>query len=330
MEQSDALVGFIDPGLDSTAPAGPVDSADLGLGSNPFRPESSTIDAIGFQAGIATGTMGHGRYFHGGRSGIAGQDQYAGKPVGWTGILVIVDAGCRVVVDQSYFVQGFGMEANQRSVDPIPEHGLISARESGLARCTYCGLLQPLDTQLPCARCKATVNSRRNFSLQRTWAFLVVGLLAYIPANIRPIMSTRSLTGFTEDTIISGIISLASSGSYSVAIIVFIASFCIPVTKFIIIAGLALSLHFAWDMPEHRRHQLHTLTEFIGRWSMIDVFVVAVLAALIQLGAVLTITPGIGINAFAASVVFTMMAASSLDPRLLWDNHTENEQRTDH
>jgi len=163
------------------------------------------------------------------------------------------------------------------------------------------------------------VHSRREFSVQRAWAFLIVGLLAYIPANIYPIMLTKSFTGDTSDTIISGIFELVSSESYLVALIVFVASICIPVTKFVIIAGLALSLHFDWDMSEHRRHQLHSLTEFIGRWSMIDVFVVAVLAALIQLGAVLTITPGVGINAFALSVVFTMLSASSLDPRLLWD-----------
>lgn len=223
------------------------------------------------------------------------------------------------------------MEENQRAVDGVPAvqsrgASRTTARESGLARCTFCGLLQEIDRDLPCARCKARVSSRREFSLQRTWAFLIVGLLAYIPANISPIMSTRSLTGFTQDTIISGIISLSASGSYLVAIVVFVASIIIPVTKFFVIAGLAMSLHFAWGMPEHTRHQLHTTIEFIGRWSMIDVFVVAVLAALIQLGAVMTVTPGIGINAFALSVVFTMLAASSLDPRLLWDNLPDDEQ----
>lgn len=132
-------------------------------------------------------------------------------------------------------------------------------------------------------------------------------------------MLTRSFTGDTSDTILSGIILLVQSGSYVVAFIIFFASICIPVAKFVIITGLALSLHFRWDMSLHTRHQLHRITELIGRWSMIDVFVVAVLAALIQLGAIMTILPGAGINAFALSVVFTMLAASSLDPRLLWD-----------
>ncbi|MFK7855752.1 MAG: paraquat-inducible protein A [Granulosicoccus sp.] len=197
----------------------------------------------------------------------------------------------------------------------------ITAREVGLKRCSSCGHLQKIDEHRPCERCGANVLSRREFSLQRAWAFLIVGLLAYIPANVYPIMLTRSFTGDTSDTIISGVFELVGSGSYLVAFIVFVASICIPVTKFVIIAGLAFSLHFDWDMSEHRRQQLHGLTEFIGRWSMIDVFVVAVLAALIQLGAVLTITPGVGINAFALSVVFTMLSASSLDPRLLWDKN---------
>ena len=201
------------------------------------------------------------------------------------------------------------------SIDPQ----VVTARQAGLKCCTSCGALQRLAVTAPCRRCGAKVHSRRPHSLQRAWAFLLVGILAYIPANMYPIMMTRSFTGDTSDTIISGVFVLFNSGSYAVAAIVFVASICIPVTKFVVISGLALSLQFHWDMSEHTQHKLHTLTEFIGRWSMIDVFVVAVLAALIQLGAILTITPGLGINAFALSVVFTMLSASSLDPRLLWD-----------
>jgi paraquat-inducible protein A len=195
----------------------------------------------------------------------------------------------------------------------------VSALQAGLKACTACGVLQPIIDDAACRRCGATVRSRRRHSLQRTWAFLIVGILTYVPANVFPIMLTRSFSGDTSDTIFSGVISLADSGSYVVAFIIFFASICIPVAKFVIISGLALSLHFRWNMSLHTRHRLHSLTEVIGRWSMIDVFVVAVLAALIQLGAILTILPGVGINAFALSVVFTMLAASSLDPRLLWD-----------
>lgn len=196
---------------------------------------------------------------------------------------------------------------------------VVNALDSGLKSCTACGVLQSLDAEDSCQRCGATVRSRRVHSLQRTWAFLIVGMLAYIPANIFPIMLTQSFTGDTSDTIFSGVILLADSGSYFVAFIIFFASIVIPVAKFVIISLLALSVQFKWEMSLHSRHTLHRVTELIGRWSMIDVFVVAVLAALIQLGAILTIIPGVGINAFALSVVFTMLAASSLDPRLLWD-----------
>lgn len=196
----------------------------------------------------------------------------------------------------------------------------VTALEAGLKRCTSCARLQKLDDDRPCKRCGGIVISRRTNSVQRTWAFLLVGMIAYVPANLMPVMSTMSFTGTVDDTIMSGVFSLIASGSIFVAIVVFVASICIPVMKFVIIALLALSLQFSWNMSEHTRHRLHGLTEFIGRWSMIDVFVVAVLAALIQLGAIMTIMPGMGINAFAVSVVFTMLAASSLDPRLLWDN----------
>lgn len=201
----------------------------------------------------------------------------------------------------------------------------VTAQQAGLARCDSCGTLHRLPCDDGCHLCGATVLSRKRHSLQRTWAFLLVGLMAYVPANLYPIMLTKSFSGNTSDTIVSGVISLAQSGSVFVAIVVFVASVVIPVGKFVIIAGLALSLHFQWNMSEHTRHLLHTITEVIGRWSMIDVFVVAVLAALIQLGAILTIEPGAGINAFALSVVFTMFSATSLDPRLIWDGVKHDE-----
>ena len=193
-----------------------------------------------------------------------------------------------------------------------------SARSLGVARCPACGTLSKVSMPR-CRACGARVHVRIPHSLQRTWAFLAVGLMAYVPANLLPIMSTRSYEGNRSDTIMSGVVELAAQGSPGVAAIVFAASICIPMIKFAIIAGLALSLHLSWPMSGHVRHRLHTVTELIGRWSMIDVFVVAVLAALIQLGAIITITPGAGINAFAVSVVFTMLSALSLDARLIWD-----------
>lgn len=156
---------------------------------------------------------------------------------------------------------------------------------------------------------------------------LIVGMLAYVPAMTMPVMLTRSFSGPTSDTIISGVLALIDDGSVGIAMVIFVASVCIPAIKFVVIAGLALSLHFKWSMSRHTRHRLHKVTEFIGRWSMIDVFVVAILTALIQLGSFMTVLPGAGINAFTLSVVFTMLAATSLDPRLFWDdvNHVTSK-----
>ena len=212
-----------------------------------------------------------------------------------------------------------------------------SARAAGLARCPACGTLSKVETGGPearpaaaprCRACGSRVHLRVPHSLQRTWAFLAVGLMAYVPANLLPIMSTSSYEGNRSDTILSGIVELADQGSPGVAAIVFVASICIPMIKFAVIAGLALSLHLSWSMSEHVRHRLHAVTELIGRWSMIDVFVVAVLAALIQLGAIITIRPGAGINAFAVSVVFTMFSALSLDARLIWDERRRRAPAT--
>lgn len=202
----------------------------------------------------------------------------------------------------------------------------ITALQAGLARCNYCGALHRLSHGESCRQCAARVHGRKPNSLQRTWAFWVVGLMAYIPANLYPIMLTESLGGDSSDTIFTGVVALAQSGSLFVALVVFVASVLIPVTKFIVIAGLALSLQLQWSMSKHSRQRLHTIIEFIGRWSMIDVFVVAVLAALIQLGSILTIDAGSGINAFALSVVFTMLSANSLDPRLIWDGANDGER----
>jgi len=197
----------------------------------------------------------------------------------------------------------------------------VTARQAGLVSCTVCRAVHPKDNTR-CDRCGAGLRSRKRLSLQRTWAFLLVGIFAYIPANVLPIMETQWLGGSSNDTIFSGVSALADSGSLFVALVVFVASVVIPVVKFIVIIGLALTLQLGWKWSEHAMHRLHATIEVIGRWSMVDVFVVAVLAALIQLGVFLSITPGAGIVCFAFSVVFTMFSATSIDTRLLWDAQT--------
>jgi len=161
--------------------------------------------------------------------------------------------------------------------------------------------------------------------LQRSYAWLVAGIVAYVPANVYPMLLTSTLLDRQESTIVGGVIDLMHHGAYAIAFIVFAASVLIPVGKFLALFYLLLAVGRNWRLNAHQRHVMLEIVEFIGRWSMIDVFVVAILSALVQLDSVATINPGIAAVAFALSVVFTMLSAQSLDPRLLWD---ENEDRT--
>ncbi len=204
---------------------------------------------------------------------------------------------------------------------------MLTAQRAGLARCPACGVLHKR-AAVACRRCGKRVHQRVPFSLQRTWAFLFVGVCAYIPAMTQPVMFTRSLSERTSNTILGGVWTLVEDGSSAIALIIFVASVCIPLLKFVIIAMLASTLQFSFSMSTATSHRLHHFTELIGRWSMIDVFVIAILTALIQLGTFMTVVPGIGIDAFAVSVLFTMLAANSLDTRLFWDKYDDVRPRS--
>jgi paraquat-inducible protein A len=150
------------------------------------------------------------------------------------------------------------------------------------------------------------------------WALLALGLIAYIPANIQPMLITRTFGRFSESTIVGGAVELALAGSWFIAAVVLIASVAIPLVKFGVIAWLAVAIARGAGRGRHDRHRLHAAVELIGRWSMIDVFVVAILAALVQLGFLASIEAGPAAAPFALSVVATMLAAQRLDPRLIW------------
>ena len=158
------------------------------------------------------------------------------------------------------------------------------------------------------------------FSLQRVLALWIMGFACYLPANILPMLLTRTLGHAQGNTIVGGVIELWGHGAWDVAAIVFIASVVIPVTKFVVILYLVYSIRYHVTLPIHLRIQLYEAVEFIGRWSMIDVFVVAILTALVQLGFIVSINPGPAAIFFALSVAFTMLSAQALDPRLIWDS----------
>ncbi len=195
---------------------------------------------------------------------------------------------------------------------------MTTARRAGLIACRRCGRVYETAGRA-CDRCGAQIESRARHSLQRVWAWLVAGIVVYIPANMYPMLRTSTLGQQENSTIVGGVIELVSHGSYAVAGIVFGASVLIPIGKFLAIGYLAIGITRSGVMNAHQRHMLFEVVEFIGRWSMIDVFVVAILSALVQLDSVAIVNPGIAAVSFALSVAFTMLSAQSLDPRLIWD-----------
>ncbi|WP_308916371.1 paraquat-inducible protein A [Jannaschia sp. LMIT008] len=194
----------------------------------------------------------------------------------------------------------------------------LTAREAGLIGCRTCTRACAPEDAL-CPRCGAPLASRDVTSLQRVWAWWLAGVLFFVPANVWPMLITSTVGRAQEATIIGGVIELWHYGAYVVAIIVFVASILIPVGKFIAIAYLALAVQFPRGHRPGPLLHLFEFVEFIGRWSMIDVFVVAILAALVQFSLLASINPGLAAICFAASVIFTMLSALSFDSRRLWD-----------
>ena len=161
---------------------------------------------------------------------------------------------------------------------------------------------------------------RKPHSLSRTWAFLVAAIILYVPANLLPVMHTEWLTGSQDDTILSGVVYLWQSGSWPLAFVVFVASISVPLVKIVSLAWLAASVQRGSAWRPRTRARLYRVVELIGRWSMLDIYVTAILVALVQAKALAKIDAGPGALAFAAVVVLTMLAAMSFDPRLIWDS----------
>jgi len=158
--------------------------------------------------------------------------------------------------------------------------------------------------------------------MSRSWAFLIAAVMLYLPANLLPIMHMTSLGQRRSDTILSGAEYLLAHGMWPLALIVFVASIVVPLVKMVILAYLLLSVQLHWAARPLDRMRLYRFTEFVGRWSMVDVFVVTVLVALVHLGSLAEVRAGAGAVFFGGVVVLTMLAAKTFDPRLIWDNVT--------
>lgn len=198
----------------------------------------------------------------------------------------------------------------------------VNAAEVGLLSCLSCGLLSRSSRQgaSACPRCGRRLYRRKPAAMLRSWTFLVAAMIVYVPANVLPIMGTESLFGSQNDTILSGIVFLWSTGSWPIAIIVFVASIMVPMLKMLALLTILIAVHTGVRVHRYDLARLYRVLELIGRWSMLDIFVVAILVALVQLQLVATVTPGPGALAFGAVVVLTMLATMSFDPRLIWDS----------
>lgn len=206
-----------------------------------------------------------------------------------------------------------------------------TAQESNLALCPKCHKLNDMTLssndrgRIQCVRCRGMFYSRKPHSLQYTLAWNIAALLAFIPANLYPIMIIYSVGIGDPNTILSGIGEFVDHGLYPIAAIIFTASIIVPLVKII---GLFLLVYRAYTgvrlRPDKHSKFYHAL-EFLGPWSMLDVFVVALLVAVVELGFVTSVAAGPAINYFTLTVIFTMIAANSFDPRLLWDKKQGSE-----
>lgn len=203
----------------------------------------------------------------------------------------------------------------------VPASGALLRKGDTPAACLACGYVQPLahSSGNACMRCRAPLHRRKVDPDARVWAFLIAAAILYIPANVLPVMNVRLPTGVTSHTILGGVVELWRLGSWDLAIIVFVASVVVPMTKLFALAVLMVKRRWQGPLVQRQRTRLYELVEFVGQWSMLDVFVVILLSSMADFPGVSQITAGPGAASFGVVVILTMFAAMSFDPRLGWD-----------
>jgi paraquat-inducible protein A len=203
-----------------------------------------------------------------------------------------------------------------------------TAVQLGLCSCHVCGLVSRRvreDGPAHCSRCGSSLHFRKTASVTRSWALLLAAYILYIPANLMPIMDTDTLLSYRKDTILSGVVHLWKTGFWGISTIVFIASITIPLLKLISLTLLLISVQRRSTWRPEQRTRLYRLLELVGRWSMLDVYVVTLMAALVQIQSLAVVRAGPGAVAFGAVVVLTMFASINFDPRLIWDPLQKDE-----
>lgn len=199
------------------------------------------------------------------------------------------------------------------------------AADEGLASCDLCGKVS-FAAEEHCPRCHSPLHLRKPHSLQRTWALLASAACLYIPANFLPIMTVEKFGETENNTILSGVVTFWQMQAYPVAIVIFTASVLIPILKVTSLVWLCLAAQGRADASPKALTRIYHITELLGRWSMVDVFVVSILACLVRMGTLLNILPGPAALSFSGVVILTMFAAMSFDPRLIWDRHRSREK----
>ena len=198
-----------------------------------------------------------------------------------------------------------------------------TALAASCASCHACGKLARMPASAhaaTCSRCGGALHHRKPMSIQRTWALVIAAAVCYVPANLLPVMVMTSLGKTEGDTIMSGVIYFVTSGDWPLALIIFTASVFVPLMKLGLLTFLLISVQRRSSWRPVERTRMYRLTEAIGRWSMVDIYVVTILVALVRLGNLATIEAGAGAVFFGSVVVITIFAAESFDPRLIWDN----------
>lgn len=191
--------------------------------------------------------------------------------------------------------------------------------------CHHCHLSQPEGEH--CLRCHSPIHHRKPRSIQKTWAYLIAASVAIFPANLIPISILLTNGKRLEDTIFSGVASLVNSDMIGIAIIIFVASIVVPVAKILGLSYILLAIQFKRKIFHRQRMTIYFVVKWIGRWSMMDLFVISIMMTLVDRGQILDFTPGYGAVAFGIVVVLTMLAAESMDPRLIWDNYPDELEK---
>ena len=234
-------------------------------------------------------------------------------------LLLVVYTAARASFDPHDLWSLTGHSSSGISSDDIANHKILN--------CHTCGFLsRHTGEHQNCLRCTSPLHHRKHNSIEATWALLAAACVLLIPANVYPVMTVIRFGQGEPSTILSGVLHLIESGMWGLAMIVFVASIVIPVMKLIILIFLLISVHNKSLWRPRDRTLLYRVTEVVGAWSMVDIFLVGLLSSLVSLEALSAIRPGIGAIFFAGVVVITMFAAHSFDPRLIWDNVKEKQQ----